>query len=51
VTDTRTRKQKRRDRAEGVAEEGAWWGGCCCLDAFGWVVAAVGVGVWIRRRV
>ena len=50
MNDTRTRKQKRRDRAGDVADEAAWWGGCCCLDVFAGVAALAGLGVWIRRR-
>ncbi|HLM27340.1 MAG TPA: hypothetical protein VK304_10290 [Thermoleophilaceae bacterium] len=50
MNDTRTRKQKRRDRAEGAAEEAAWWGGCCCLDLFVLPVVGGGLALWLRRR-
>lgn len=49
MTGTRTRKQKRRDRAAGVTEESAWWGGCCLLDGCLGSVLLVGA-VWGVRR-
>jgi len=49
VTDTRTRKQKRRDRAAGAAEEGAWLGGCCLLDGCLSSLILVGAAWGLRR--
>ena len=50
MSDDRTRKQKRRDRIEGAAEEGAWWGGCCLLDGCLGSVLVLGVAWQVRRR-
>jgi len=49
VTDTRTRKQKRKDRAGEVAEEGAWLGGCCLLDGCLGSLLVLGAAWQIRR--